>query len=169
MHASSPVQVLATLASYGPRTMERASLAALLELAALPAYDKSLDNYIASIRDERDRLRRAIEAASSRRLAAEQQLIGAPESEDYLGELVLERQNDLAARRAANQAEVDAVLAAADAEAESILACARLEAAGRRDEDRDKIAGVAPVLEPARELGSALRSRSMSTLRAEVG
>ena len=102
-------------------------------LRAMPAYDRAtLAAYVTGLLAESDRIREALEAARTRRGAAEQQLAAAANLGDELAEMVLERQHEIAQRRAAVERDIESILADARRDADHIRTQAADDAAALR-------------------------------------
>ena len=100
-------------------------------LAPVPAYPRrAVEQYLADARQAWDGLQLALHEAEARRAAAQEALSVADESHRLLGSMMVEAQQDLAARRAHAEEAAATMLANADAEAERILSQARAQATG---------------------------------------
>ena len=102
----------------------------LPSFAPVPAYPRpAVEQYLADASRARDHLLTRLDEAKARHARATAALEGACESHRLLGQMMVEAQQDLAARRAhAEQAAAD-LLARADGEAQRILASGRAQVA----------------------------------------
>lgn len=113
--------------------MERPEDPAVHELPQLRAYPlEVVEQLLADVMAERDRLREAVADAHARLLAARGHLAVGAAPRERLGTMALDVQQAVLDRRGAAAAAVARIVEGAEREAESIIAAARAEAAAIR-------------------------------------